>query len=124
MSSEKRKELQMSKPKHTPGPWKVRVGSKHDLRIEGKAGHICSVELLEEGFGQRDADAERIVACVNACEGIADPSVVPELLGWLKAVERQLSYEVKAGFINEGSGAGGMLPKMREIIARAEGRSK
>ena len=27
-----------------------------------------------------EANAARIVACVNACEGIADPSVVPELL--------------------------------------------
>ena len=30
-------------------------------------------------------NAARIVACVNACEGIADPSVVPEMVTLLEA---------------------------------------
>jgi hypothetical protein len=31
-----------------------------------------------------EANAARIVACVNACEGIADPGAVPDLLAALR----------------------------------------
>lgn len=35
----------------------------------------------------------RIVACVNACEGIADPSAVPVLIDALRALDLRCVYD-------------------------------
>lgn len=37
-----------------------------------------------------NADADRIVACVNACAGIADPSAVRDLLEAVKRMNRAI----------------------------------
>jgi hypothetical protein len=54
--------------------------------------------------------AERLVACGNACEGIADPSAVPELLAALKGVLAVADRKTKE------------FDAARAAIARAEGR--
>ena len=51
---------------HTPEPWKCE-------------GHVVYFPNVAGGFSLRDcpgavATARRIVACVNACEGMADPA--------------------------------------------------
>lgn len=38
------------------------------------------------GHTMEPKDLDRIVACVNACKGLADPSVVPELLNTLEMI--------------------------------------
>lgn len=57
----------MSEPKHTPGPWAVGTGvydTNTYLRdVDGY--HLASVP--------DEANARRIVACVNACEGYENP---------------------------------------------------
>ncbi len=64
------------------------------------------------------SNARRIVACVNACEGI-NPEAVPELLEALKIAEDVITtYEVSTyGTITEDT------KKIRRIIAKAEGKS-
>jgi len=67
--------------KHTPGPWRLTTGA-YWLRIVGPAKEAIA------SFGNQRrwldgvevaANARRIVACVNACEGI-NPEAVPDLL--------------------------------------------
>ena len=45
-------------------------------------GDICNFYCAEYG-SENEANANRIVACWNACEGIADPSAIPDLLAAL-----------------------------------------
>ena len=60
---------------HTPEPWTLEPG----LMFVGQTGSdqsapgFWSTQVPDEGpfpFGSREADARRIVACVNACAGI------------------------------------------------------
>lgn len=97
--------------KHTPGPWSVVYYDAGDCDFYDHGGPCPSVQAPDEedcaiihwdGFKQKywssangnqrqiEANAARIVACVNACEGLADPSVVPELVKALEIALDQL----------------------------------
>jgi len=72
----------MSEPKHTPGPWHVSDYLAADMShraacVRDAAG--WSVAYLP-GPVSGKADARRIVACVNACEGV-DTDALPEIPG-------------------------------------------
>lgn len=77
--------------KHTPGPWAVsNLIGVPDLGIVNVYGSaIARITRLD--LANRQANAARIVACVNACEGLNDPSVVPELV---KALEMVLATHI------------------------------
>lgn len=64
--------------KHTPGPWSYTEADG----FRGPSGQLlaCIIDSRSTTTVEQEANAERIVACVNACEGIADPSCVPEML--------------------------------------------
>lgn len=69
--------------KHTPEPW------EHHRRLvvgDCEKQHITNGKGCTIGFVYSEADAERIVACVNACAGIADPSAVQEMREALTAI--------------------------------------
>ena len=51
---------------HTPTPWKV---SEKDWYVVSNRGHICEM-MGPFGYEVNKANARRIAACVNACEGI------------------------------------------------------
>lgn len=104
--------------KHTPGPWKVddkTVGRYAGVNIEtclldrvASAGH-SPFELAE-----KQANARLIAAA-------------PELLGWLKAVVRQMEYErpkAEKIYTNGFTGLFGMQENLEAIIAKAEGKNK
>lgn len=58
---------------HTPTPWILSI-SKDVIRDSDNRN---AVAVLHDGSTSYDncvADAERIVACVNACEGMEDPA--------------------------------------------------
>ncbi len=69
---------------HTPEPWIVRHLNNSDTEffVQGprlKPEHPYDVEILADDHGNelyptevKLADAERIVACVNACKGISN----------------------------------------------------
>lgn len=73
--------------KHTQEPWML-VGEKtpHIASFVQNRGDIC--DLYHKRDDQRglyikenaEANGERIVACVNALEGIKNPAVIPELI--------------------------------------------
>jgi hypothetical protein len=90
--------------KHTPEPWevwkhetilpsgsKVRSISVDQKIAEGKSD-IAKCWYNSNGLSLEEsaANATRIVACVNACAGIDDPSVIPDMRLALKRVCEQL----------------------------------
>lgn len=65
---------------HTPGPWCL-VGGAPDVTVckpgDGYVTHVAKLHdawICDEHGGSAFANARRIVACVNACHGIADPA--------------------------------------------------
>lgn len=87
----------MSGPMHTPGPWGV-VPGHSVLDIVAGGGAIATTTggvYWEPYSGVQEANARRIVDCVNACEGIADPSVVPELVAALEEARDSLAFAHK-----------------------------
>lgn len=71
--------------KHTPGPWRegFRI-TEEGNRYSVVAGQPGNRRRIGEAHGNTDeeaqANAARIVACVNACEGIADPGGMAEAM--------------------------------------------
>ena len=64
----------MAKAKHTPGPWEL-----VNVFPCAKREHCRWIINPDVATGKSKANAARIVACVNACEGI-NPEAVPGLL--------------------------------------------
>ena len=76
----KTKQPAAAKQCHTPGPWRF---SKDSMRVyftdaSGEEPPICDMEVNDimaiEDRREVEANAARIVACVNACDGISDPA--------------------------------------------------
>lgn len=65
----------MSETRHTPEPWEIEVWG-HELFgvYPNPAGPEGVIARVTEGGAENKANAHRIVACVNACAGIADPA--------------------------------------------------
>ena len=71
--------------KHTETPWKP-FGRFGDA-IETADGVIFYFEATGiNALAKQKELTARTIQCVNACEGIADPSVVPELVEAVKAL--------------------------------------
>lgn len=111
--------------KHTPTPWSVVIDTDSDGHPTGFARVFPQdAHWSDEYFNVEDA--ERIVACVNACEGLADPSVVPELLAALKDVVNQNKAFVQMLAPNHRSELSSdplslACNRAEAIIAKAEG---
>ena len=52
--------------------------------VHGKDGTGCVLHRPNSSREFSKVDLERIVACVNACKGIKDPSFIPEALAIMK----------------------------------------
>ncbi len=70
--------------KHTPEPWQIGVGDIYATGSDGDDRVVCAIgvsggfrshthELIPSNKPEGRANAARIVACVNACTGMADP---------------------------------------------------
>jgi len=60
------------KTKHSKSPWKLHtVDSAYSWLRDGEDNHVAKVVLTGNDFSE--ANAERIIACVNAMENIEDP---------------------------------------------------
>ena len=116
--------------KHTPGPWTVRTRREHgSYCYEGGGAHATiaspstGVFVAEAKCGPKmaEANAARIVACVNALDGIDDPEAFMGEVAALIAIAAGLSTLVDgwgglsthAVEINAvGSGATALLAKL------------
>lgn len=95
---------------HTAGPWGYALcheATPHyeigPLDEDGRVDLIESVAVTVSGYApalvrEAEANARRIVACVNACEGLStealEQGVVGELLAALKEAETDLCNEL------------------------------
>jgi hypothetical protein len=86
--------------KHTPGPWHI-----------GGTGSVFNADATVRVARETSTpeDAERIVACVNGCEGI-DPEAVKDMYAALGAV-----YDADEDYI-------GMRQTVRAALDKADGR--
>lgn len=73
----------MTNLKHTPGPWEAFEKAEGGYSIES---YVESGAWATVAHALDPNNAARIVACVNACEGIS-PEAVPNLLEALEAIQ-------------------------------------
>ena len=121
---------------HTPEPWAAvrntaywEIGTEIDGYYANRIGDVCATDPNHPDAGKQEANATRIVACVNACKGI-NPEAVPDLLEACKeAKEWLVAMTLKAAFNQENKVAQDEASQIvREVsshlsaaIAKAEG---
>jgi hypothetical protein len=129
------------KPKHTPEPWHVQHEKAgvfifgrdkvHPFFVAGLPFESDTQWYLianctngeDERFLSDDAkkaNAARIVACVNACRGIADPGAIPDLI----EAARKITQLARLDCRNENCPCVqcGIKRELLGAIARADGR--
>lgn len=57
--------------KHTPGPWRAHIAGQHSWQVLAQRQPGILGARFVVSHASRE-DAERIVACVNACEGLTE----------------------------------------------------
>jgi hypothetical protein len=91
----------MSETKHTPEPWASETvahqGGKNDMWEYYAVIHWFNgrqaLQICQHVRGK--ANANRIVACVNACKGITDPEqTVPELLEACRGLLKEYNQHI------------------------------
>lgn len=73
-----KKEVRSMSKQHMPGPWKVQD------EILGADNGGGSLTALGDLRSFNPADAARMVACVNACEGIPHPEAISDMIDALR----------------------------------------
>jgi len=106
----------MTKVSHTPEPWCID-------RFHGRPGWIAplsnpdgkSICNIDGGSSYSDevseANAQRIVDCVNGCEGV-NPAAAPELLQVLESFP---------GFLAGTEEGDAWIERKNELVAKAKG---
>ena len=74
--------------KHTKEPWRAIEYIDPQWQIHGSTGEFHVIALTAQG--NDEANAKRIVACVNACAGI-NPDAVKDLLQACKLARQLLT---------------------------------
>ena len=110
----------MNQSTHTPGPWAAtqHIGHKDQIGVTADADP-CIIAIMGNQRAwplEAKANAARIVACVNACEGI-NPEAVPDLLHIAKCLLAMVeAYAPDMATVN------GQIEEFKAMIATAEGR--
>lgn len=83
--------------KHTPSPWSVDTDDTRDdkLMVIGHVGQPIADVFVMDRQGECEANAERIVACVNAMEGIKDPKKLRETWDAIQHLELDAYFKTK-----------------------------
>jgi hypothetical protein len=85
--------------RHTPGPWAIR-GDRDDCDglsvIQQATGRLICVVESTFGYATADeADARRIAAAVNACEGIRTEALEAGVLRQMREAIERLAYDAR-----------------------------
>lgn len=112
--------------KHTAGPWAVdtdtqeRFCSKTGQRLESQRTHrvMAGDKWVSCTFNDDEANAQRIVACVNACEGIGDPAA------FRRQYDEMLEALLAVRAAADGGPCDGVDDLVERAIAEAEGRAQ
>ena len=97
---------------HTKGPWAVNYTKFSEVRTESGAVIARCVKLTS--LTNLEANARRIVACVNACEGVRTEHLetnlpIDELVGWHSEALREIEALIAS------------LPELLEALGYCEG---
>ena len=104
---------------HTPTPWRQ---NGPDVMYQDRTVCSCGywpgepLEGEEELCAEHEANAARITACVNACEGIK-PEAVPELLAACKWARAAINGSY--GHVMAQATADTCIRRLRDAIAKA-----
>ena len=110
---------------HSPTPW-TSIGSY----IDDSNGFAVADTFRTSGSAMRHTNASRIVACVNACEGVSNERLVAMRVADLVAQRDELLdalremvaiAELTVGWMPQQPNADGPLIKARAAIVKAEG---
>ncbi len=102
----------------TPEPWHLRpVQSDLFPEIVGADGHVVA-GMRNNGYNYQRTNAQRIIACVNALAGIADPLVVQEMVELL----RELAEPRRDKFSSLESRENWIRKQARALLARIKGK--
>jgi hypothetical protein len=85
--------------KFTPGPWSLWPASEDEFEIVTLYGGERE-PLSIRGHQLAEPDLERIVACLNACETLADPSVIPLLIQIARMAQNREMNDMKLTAMN------------------------
>lgn len=78
---------------HTPAPWRFDIGGTGTRGglLDDHGISVMHVEAVSwTNGGTFSADLQRIVACVNACEGMDDPAAFRKALDFARGEEEKL----------------------------------
>lgn len=101
---------------HTKEPWDVAPKSPHLIySLIGDAIAECDGSVDGKSREWDHANAARIVACVNACAGIADPSAIPDAIHALQKIVEWAWEHLRKGE------DGFMLERIDKTLAKLKG---
>jgi hypothetical protein len=105
---------------HTPGPWHVH----NHVHVHGAAGQRIASVKGEFGDPAKSANANRIVAAVNACQGIGTEALEQGVIGDLLEALERLVYDASGNQDNPMIRVKTVatIEQARVIIAKATGR--
>ncbi len=112
---------------HTPEPWHFAVGNRFTPLIPGAMAELhvaVGTDGGPESLGQLSyaSDAERIVACVNACQDITDPeTIIPALVEALRATEAWMAQHANHVSARMPGGYHRTRRLVRAALAKLEG---
>lgn len=125
------------KQEHTPEPWELSLGRIAHVRQSAEISddniehvRICtclssldSRQIDGAGSDTDDANAARIVACVNACAGIPNPAAIAEVIATLEAIleEHDASHYSCPVFHGKDAEAPELLQAARAALRGLEG---
>lgn len=77
---------------HSPEPWKLMTDHKYENWIDDAKGRMTASDLNELCYNGYN-NMKRIVACVNACQGVPNELLRPLLAVAKKWVEFKRTYD-------------------------------
>lgn len=109
----------MINPQHTPEPWRV-----ESTTVWNKDFRILQTDHCGSNKGDiKQANAKRIVTCVNACAGIANPEALPDIVETLRVALKdasQIPEHASSRVLNDALNE--LICQARDALAKLEGK--
>lgn len=107
----------------TRGPLRIESGTTYAAELVGTSPRgkrrVVARAASTHDNRERDANAARLVSCWNACESLADPSCVPELVEALRGILDWYFAVPEPGSVPDGLALTARLREARAAIAKA-----
>ena len=112
--------------KHTQEPWGLRHTAQrnlHDIYAAGRPDTLATTAFHGWKSDESEANAHRIVACVNSCADFQNPAAIPDVVEACKELlytaenADETGYVTDHGFIDMDA----LFLKVRTALAKLEG---